>query len=61
MDNIFSAVGYTMLIAIVAMYYWFEGRKKGVQETLLVIHEHEPEALKRVQRVLKETLDVSDS
>ena len=61
MDNIFTAAGYTLLLAVVSMYYWFEGRKKGVTDTLLVFHEYEPDALKRVQRVLKEKLDVSDS
>jgi len=29
MDNITSAVLYTLLIAVVAFYYWLEGRKKG--------------------------------
>lgn len=61
MDNIFTAAGYTLLLAVVSMYYWFEGRKKGVNDTLSVFLEYEPDALKRVQRVLKEKLDVSDS
>ena len=61
MDNLTSAFLYTTLIAVVAVYYWFEGRKKGVQETLIVFKEHEPEALKRVQTKLREMLSVSDS
>ncbi len=61
MDNITSALLYTLLIAVVAFYYWLEGRKKGVQETLLVFNEHEPDALKRVQLKLREMLGVSDS
>jgi hypothetical protein len=61
MDNLTSAVLYTMLTGIVATYYWFEGRKKGVQETLTVFKEHEPEALKRLQLKLKEMLGVANS
>jgi len=61
MDNITSAMLYTLLTAIVAAYYWFEGRKKGVDDTLTVFQQHEPEALKRVQTKLRELLSVSDS
>ena len=61
MDNLTSALLYTLLIAVVAFYYWLEGRKKGVQETLIVFNEHEPAALKRVQHKLREMLGVSDS
>lgn len=61
MDNITSALLYTLLILAVAIYYWFEGHKKGVQETLIVFKEHEPEALKRIQTKLREMLSVSDS
>ena len=61
MDNLTSAVLYTLLIAVVAAYYWLEGRKRGVQETLSVFGEHEPEALKRLQHKLREMLSVSNS
>ena len=61
MDNLTSAVLYTLLIAVVAVYYWFEGRKRGVQETLMVFNEHEPAALKRMQTKLREMLGVTDS
>jgi hypothetical protein len=61
MDNLTSAVLYTLLTAVVATYYWLEGRKRGVQETLIVFNEHEPAALKRVQTKLREMLGVSDS
>lgn len=61
MDNLTSAILYTLLTAVVAVYYWFEGRKRGVQETLLVFNEHEPAALKRMQTKLREMLGVTDS
>lgn len=62
MDNFISAGLYTLLTAIVAFYYWSEGHKKGVVETLSVFNHHEPEALKRVQGKLREELaNVSDS
>jgi hypothetical protein len=61
MDNLTSAILYTLLLAVVAAYYWFEGHKKGVHETLIVFKEHEPEALKRIQTKLREMLSVSDS
>jgi len=61
MDNLTTAILYTMLTAIVATYYWLEGRKRGVQETLSVFSEHEPEALKRLQHKLREMLGVSNS
>ena len=61
MDNITSAILYTLLIAVVATYYWLEGRKRGVQDTLFVFGEHEPEALRRLQHKLKEMLGVTDS
>lgn len=62
MDNFITAGLYTLLTAIVAYYYWLEGHKKGVVETLSVFNLHEPEALKRVQVKIREELaDVSDS
>ena len=62
MDNIISALLYTVLLASVAFYYWLDGHKKGVSETLIVFNHHEPEALKRVQNKIREELQsVSDS
>lgn len=61
MDNLLSAGLYTLLIVVVATYYWFEGHKRGVKETLLVLNEHEPEALKRVQQKVREELNAADS
>jgi hypothetical protein len=61
MDNLISAGLYTLLIMVVAAYYWFEGHKKGVKETLLVFNEHEPEALKRVQQKVRKELNATDS
>lgn len=62
MDNFITAILYTLLTSVVATYYWYEGHKKGVNETLLVMNEHEPDALKRVQNKLRQELQsVSDS
>ena len=61
MDNILTAGLYSILTAIVAFYYWLEGQKKGIHETLMVFREHEPEALKRIQRKLREILNVAES
>ena len=62
MDSLITAGLYTLLTAVVAFYYWVEGHKKGVAETLSVFHYHEPDALKRVQVKLKQELaNVSDS
>ena len=62
MDNLITASLYTLLTAAVAFYYWMEGHKRGVTETLSVFHHHEPDAVKRVQGKLKEELQsVSDS
>ena len=61
MDNLISALLYTLLLAAVAFYYWLEGHKKGVHETLIVFRDHEPDALKRVQIKLREMLNVTDA
>ena len=61
MDNFITAGLYTLLTAVVAVYYWLAGHKKGVHETLVVFREHEPDALRRVQIKLREILNVSDS
>jgi len=59
-DNFITAGLYTLITAIVATFYFFEGRKIGVQETLIVLGEHEPDALRRVQKKLREILSVTD-
>lgn len=61
MDSFLTAFLYTAITAIVATFYYFEGRKIGVQETLVVFGEHEPDALRRVQKKLREMLGVADS
>lgn len=57
MDNLITAGLYTLLVAVVAFYYWMAGHKRGVSETLKVFNEHEPDALKRVQFKLRELLN----
>lgn len=61
MENLITAIMYTLLTAVVATYYWLEGHKKGVNETLKVFNEYEPDALKRVQTKIKELLSVTES
>jgi len=59
MDNFIFAIGYTCIIAIVAYYYWIEGNKRGISETVYIIMQHEPEALMRIRPKLKEMLNVT--
>jgi hypothetical protein len=58
-DNLIFALGYTSIMVIVAYYYWIEGNKKGVRETLHIIMQHEPEALLRIRPKLQEMLNVT--
>lgn len=51
------AVGYTLILMIVASFYYFYGRRIGVQTAVEVLHEIEPKAMERVNRVLKERLN----
>ena len=57
MENFIFAIGYTSIIAIIAYYYWLEGNKKGISETVFIIMQYEPEALMRVRPKLKEMLN----
>ena len=58
MENFIFALGYTFILAIISYYYWIEGNKKGVSETVRLIMEYEPEALLRMRPKLKELLNV---
>jgi hypothetical protein len=59
MDNFIFAIGYTSLIALVAFYYYIEGNKRGVRETVHIIMAYEPEALLRIRPKLQEMLNAS--
>ena len=59
MENIIFGIGYTALLGVVAFYYWIEGNKRGVQETVQLIWQYEPEALMRVRPKLLEILNVT--
>jgi hypothetical protein len=59
MENFIFAIGYTSIIAIISYYYWVEGNKKGISETVNVIMQYEPEALMRIRPKLKEMLNVT--
>jgi hypothetical protein len=57
MENLIFAICYTAIIAVIAFYYWIEGNKKGVNETIQIIMQLEPEALMRIKPKLKELLN----
>ena len=59
MENFIFAIGYTFIIAIISYYYWVEGNKRGISETVNVIMQYEPEALMRIRPKLKEMLNVT--
>ena len=59
MENFIFAIGYTFIIAIISYYYWVEGTKRGISETVNVIMQYEPEALMRIRPKLKEMLNVT--
>ena len=59
MENFIFAIGYTSIIAIISYYYWVEGNKRGISETVNVIMQYEPEALMRIRPKLKEMLNVT--
>jgi hypothetical protein len=52
-DNIITAVGYTMLMLGVSSYYWFQGRQKGINDTVAVMKKFEPEATFRLKSTLE--------
>ena len=58
MDNFLFAVGYTMLLAIVSFHYYSYGRVKGIEETIVVFKEHEPQALDRISNTIRKILNV---
>ena len=58
MDNLIFALSYTVLTAVVAFYYWLEGNKRGINETVQIIMQFEPEVLMRIRPKLKEMLNV---
>ena len=49
MENFIFALGYTLIAAAVAFYYWKEGRELGIRDTVEVIGVFEPEALMRIK------------
>jgi hypothetical protein len=59
MENLIFAISYTLVVAIVAYYYWLEGNKRGVREAIGIIMQYEPEALMRISPKLREMLDVT--
>lgn len=57
MDNIFTAIGYTIITAIVSSFYWHGGRKKGINETVAVMKQFEPEATFRLKSTLESLMN----
>ena len=60
MSNALFALCYTVITGIIATYYWIEGNKRGVSETVKLIMQHEPEALFRLKPKLQEMLNVTN-
>ena len=59
-DIILFSILYTLLISIVAIYYHFQGYKKGIEQTLLIVSSVEGpgylEKLKpRLERLINDT------
>lgn len=54
MDNIISASLYTILVMVVAAYYYFQGHKKGIDDTVGVINTIDPSFLTKVRPKLQE-------
>ena len=52
-DNIITAVGYTMLMFGFSSYYWAQGRQRGINETVAVMKKFEPEATFRLKSTLE--------
>ena len=59
MENFIFALGYTLIAAVVAFYYWKEGRELGIRDTVEVIGFFEPEALMRIKPKLQEIINAS--
>lgn len=54
MDNFLSAGLYTLLTLIVAVYYYFQGHKNGIQETIGIISDIDPTIMPRLRPKLQE-------
>lgn len=55
---IVPSIGLIMLMMTTSIYYWFKGKNAGVAETVSVFMEYEPDAVERINKKLKEKLDV---
>lgn len=53
MTTIFSSLGLTALMLLVAFYYYRQGKNVGMLEAMLIIKEHDPKAFKRLHDKLK--------
>lgn len=58
MENFYFAVGYTVMLMFVASYYYFYGKKVGIEEACSVFKEKEPRAFANMKAKLLEELDV---
>lgn len=52
-ENVITAVGYTILMLCVSTYYWFQGKQRGIHETVAVMKKFEPEAMFRLKNTLE--------
>jgi len=60
MNNFLFATGYTSIIFFISYLYWSKGRTSGINETIAVMNQFEPEALFRIKNKIEEQLNVSD-
>jgi hypothetical protein len=59
MENLYFAVGYTIVIVVVAFFYYNQGKLSGIEEACTVFREKEPDAFKRMRNSLKEDLGIA--
>ena len=53
MTTIFSSLGLTALMLLVAFYYYRQGKNVGMLEAMLIIKEQDTKAFKRLHDKLK--------
>jgi hypothetical protein len=57
-DVLLFSAGYTLIMIAVSFYYWLRGRLYGITSTVEIFHEFEPDAVERLDKKLREKLDV---
>ena len=52
------SLGITAVMMTVSFFYWLKGRTTGIELTIELFNVHEPEAVERLDKKLKEKLNV---